>query len=254
MWIMIILMILLGWLAGWLVNYLADVLPVTRRFSQPTCPKCQTPFSWGDYLSLHSCRSCGQPRSRRTLIVQAVLTITPVLLYVFPRQTLPLPLGFPLIVYLALVMIIDLEHRLVLHPVSLIGALLGLGIGLYLHRLMHAPQDRFLPTLEGGAAGFGIMLVFYCLGELYVRWMAKRRGLATDEVALGFGDVNLAGIMGLLLGWPLIIEGLLFAILIGGVISLVIILVMLALKRYQAFTAIPYAPFLILSALLLYIH
>jgi len=32
--------------------------------------------------------------------------------------------------------------------------------------------------------------------------------METDEVALGFGDVNLAGIMGLLLGWPGITAGL----------------------------------------------
>jgi prepilin signal peptidase PulO-like enzyme (type II secretory pathway) len=170
----------------------------------------------------------------------------PVLLWIFPRRALPFPLAFGLIIYLAIVMVIDLEHRLVLHPISLFGALLGLGIGIYLH--------GFLSTLIGGVVGFGIMFLFYYAGQWYVRWMAKRRGMSADEVALGFGDVNLSGIMGLLLGWPAIIEGLFFAILVGGVVSLGIILVTLALKRYRAFTAIPYAPFLILSAFLLYLH
>jgi len=242
----IILIILLGWIAGWLVNYLTDVLPITRRFSRPTCPNCQTPFPWRDYLLLGNCRTCRHPRGVRTLAVQACLTVVGVLLWIFPRQHLPFPLALLLIVYLAIVMVIDIEHRLVLHPISLFGALLGLGIGFYLHGLV--------PTLLGGVAGFGIMWVFYYAGEWYVRWMAKRRGMSPEEVALGFGDVNLAGILGLLLGWPGILEGLLFAIVIGGVVSLGIILVTLALKKYQAFTAIPYAPFLVLSALLLYIH
>jgi leader peptidase (prepilin peptidase)/N-methyltransferase len=243
---LIIIPLLLGWLSGWLVNYLADVLPVTRSFSRPACPHCQAPYRWGSYLFFHNCSNCGKPRKWRPLVIQAVLTLVPILLWVFPRPGFPFILAFVLFIYLSLVFVIDLEHRLILNPISLIGALLALGIGLYLHRI--------LPTLIGGAVSYGVMLVFYFLGELYVRYMSKKRGVSTDEVALGFGDVNLAGILGLLLGWPLILAGLLFTVLAGGLISLFIILGMLIAKKYKAFTAIPYAPFLILSALyLLYI-
>jgi leader peptidase (prepilin peptidase)/N-methyltransferase len=127
---------------------------------------------------------------------------------------------------------------------------LALGIGIYL-RSGNSLLNSISTTLLGGVAGFAIMLVFYFVGEWYVRYMAKKRGLAPDEVALGFGDVNLSGILGLLLGWPAISAGLLFAVLAGGLISLVIILKMVLTKSYKAFTAIPYAPFLILSAIFL---
>jgi hypothetical protein len=53
----------------------------------------------------------------------------------------------------------------------------------------------------------------------------------------------------LLLGWRAIFVSLFFAILAGGLVSLFIIIGMLIAKRYKAFTAIPYAPFLILSAI-----
>ena len=242
----IIIPLVVGWLSGWLVNYLADVLPVTRSFSHPVCFHCQTPYRWGGYLFFHPCITCGAPRQVRPFVIQAVLTIAPVLLWLFPHPRFPFILAFILFIYLCLVFVIDLEHRLILHPVSLFGALLALGIGIYLHGIGS--------TLIGGVVGFGIMLVFYFLGELYVRYMAKKRGISTDEVALGFGDVNLSGILGLLLGWPLISIGLLFAVLAGGLISLIIILGMVIAKKYKSFTAIPYAPFLILSALyLLYI-
>ena len=240
--------LILGWLSGWLVNYLADVLPVTRSFSRPACPHCQNKFRWGDYLSFSNCTSCGKQRGVRTLLAQAILTVVPILLWTFPRPGFPFILAFILFIYLSLVFVIDLEHRLILHPVSLIGAILALGIGIYLHS-GNSILKGITTTLIGGVVGFGIMLVFYFVGEWYVRYMSKKRGTSTDEVALGFGDVNLSGIIGLLLGWPAICAGLFFAVLAGGLISLIIIVGMLISKKYKAFTAIPYAPFLILSVL-----
>jgi len=240
--------LLLGWLSGWLVNYLADVLPFIHKFSRPVCLTCQTKFGWSDYLLFRNCTNCGKRRSARTLIVQAVMTVAPVLIWIFPGQTLPFPLAFILLVYLAVVLVIDLEHRLILHPVSIAGAVLGLGIGIFL-RGTQSIGYGIISTLLGGAAGFGIMLVFYFIGELFVKRMSKKRGLPADEVALGFGDVNLSGILGLLLGWRAIFACLFFAILGGGLVSLIIILGMLIAKKYKAFTAIPYAPFLILSAI-----
>ena len=179
------------------------------------------------------------------------MTIAPVLLWIFPNPRLPFPLAFLLLVYLAVVLVIDLEHRLILHPVSLVGAVLGLGIGIRLNSYGTTLTTGIVNSLLGGAFGFGVMLVFYFIGEAYVRYMSKKRGLSSDEVALGFGDVNLSGILGLLLGWPAIIVGLFFAILAGGLVSLVIVIRMLISKNYKAFTAIPYAPFLILGALFL---
>jgi hypothetical protein len=63
--------------------------------------------------------------------------------------------------------------------------------------------------------------------------------------------VNISGILGLLLGWPAISAGLLFAVFAGGLVSLVIVVGLLISKKYKAFTAVPYAPFLILSAVYL---
>ncbi len=244
----LVIPMLLGWLSGWLVNYLADVLPFTRKFSRPVCPACQAEVKWIGYLFFRSCTNCGKQRSPRTLIVQAVITAAAVLIWIFPDPALPFPPAFILLVYLAVVLVIDLEHRLILHPVSMVGAVLGLGIGIFL-RGQHSIPYGISSTLLGGAAGFGAMLVFYFGGVLYTKYMSKKRGLAAGEVALGFGDVNLSGILGLLLGWRAIFACLFLAILAGGLVGLVITLGMLVTKKYKAFTAIPYAPFLILSAI-----
>jgi len=152
--------------------------------------------------------------------------------------------------YLGLVFVIDLEHRLILHPTSIFGALLGLGVGWLFHGIK--------TTLIGGMAGLIIMLTFYLFGMLFARIRAnrmKKQGLeADDEEALGFGDVILACVLGLMLGWPLIWFGLLLGILLGGLVTLPMLLVRLTSKRYNDdawMVFIPYGPFFIISTTLI---
>ena len=234
--------VILGLVAGYLVNYVSDVLPYTRRLSQPTCPSCGKPFTWKEYVLLQACKSCGHKRKARTFYVLLALLASTVYIWLVPSGQINFLLAYILLAYLGVVFVIDFEHRLIMHPVSYIGAVLGLVIGIFAHGLV--------PTLLGGAFGFGSMLLLYYLGEAFTRYMSKRRGEVIDEVALGFGDVNLCGVTGLLLGWPVILAGLLFTIFAGGVGSLLVIGYLLLRKRYNAFTPIPYAPFLILSVLI----
>ena len=233
--------VILGLLAGYLVNYLSDVLPFTRSFSQPACPNCGTTIPWREYLFLQICSSCGHKRRPRTYVVLLVYLAATVYIWLNPPTRLNFLLAYILLAYLGVVFVIDWEYRLIMHPVSITGAILGLGVGFYANGLV--------PTLLGGAFGFGSMLLLYYLGEVFTRYMSKRRGEVIDEVALGFGDVNLCGVTGLLLGWPVILAGILFTIFAGGIGSLLVIAYMLVRKRYNAFTPIPYAPFLIFSVL-----
>ncbi len=236
--------LILGWVAALLVNYFSDVLPATRKLSSPVCKQCSAKFAWTDYLLLKKCSACNHSRGWRTWLTQLLSIVATLYIWFSPPEALGFWLGYLLLIYLAIVFIIDIEHRLVLHPVSYFGVGLGLLVGMQLRGISM--------TLIGGFAGFAMMFSLYYLGVLFARWMSKRRETVIEEGdALGFGDVNLAGILGLILGWPLISMGILTAILAGGLASLILILGMLALKRYEAFTAIPYAPFLILGAILL---
>jgi len=241
---MVIIIVLLGWLVGALVNYLADILPVKRALTSPVCVACHHEQAWFEYLIWpQRCSHCGKKRSLRVWLVEIVFVAVSLWLWYAPPEEMPYLVGMVLMVYFGTVTVIDLEHRLILHPVSLAGAFLGLGFGLWRHGLTS--------TLLGGAAGFICMLLLYLLGGLFIRWLAKLRGLDTDEVALGFGDVTLSGVLGLMLGWPGIAAGLILAILLGGAVSLLYLLVTALLGRYRAFTPIPYGPFLIASAVAL---
>jgi leader peptidase (prepilin peptidase) / N-methyltransferase len=234
----------LGWLIGIIINYLSDVLPYKRRFARPFCLHCSVEQPYLNYfLWPRKCHACGRRRSLRTWIVEILAVLITIWLWSSPPDPLGFWLGLSLLVFFAVVVIIDLEHRLILHPVSIFGAIIGLGIGIWLNGLTL--------TLLGGGAGFGIMLLFYFGGILFAKVMSRIKGTELDEEALGFGDVNLSGILGLILGWPLIIAGLFIAIISGAIISILIMAGMLVARRYRTFVAIPYGPFLIGGAVFL---
>jgi len=238
--------IILGIIAGWLlavgINYFSDVLPVSRSLVGVPCHQCQAAFPWLRYLLLQPCAACGAKRTPRAWAVQVLFTAAVVAIFLFPPGRLGVWLGSGLLAYFAVVAVIDLEHRLILYSVSWVGAGIGLLIGL--------GRNPLLDTLLGGAVGFGIMFTFYYLGILFNRLMSHLRHQESDEVALGYGDVNLAGIIGLLLGWPEILGGLMIAIVLGGVVSGLLMAGMALLRRYKAMTAIPYAPFLLIGAMI----
>ncbi len=234
----------LGWLAGVVVNYLADVLPMRRRLTRPFCMACDQPIRWANYVfAPRRCSECGQRRSIRTWIVELIFICLGVWLWLRPPDRLGFWTGMLLLAYFGLVVLVDIEHRLILHMVSLTGAVVGLIVGVYWYGLVR--------TLLGGLAGFGIMLCLYLFGELLLRILMRVRGVPSDEVALGFGDVMLGGVIGLMLGWPVITMGLMAAVLIGGIFSLVYLIFMQIAHRYQMFTALPYGPFLVGGAILL---
>jgi prepilin signal peptidase PulO-like enzyme (type II secretory pathway) len=58
-------------------------------------------------------------------------------------------------------------------------------------------------------------------------------------------------VIGLLLGWPGVLAGLVLAVLIAGAVTLVYLLVMVISRRYTPNLALPYGPFLAASAIFL---
>lgn len=252
----LIIPIFLGWFAGLFINYVSDVLPLTRRFSRPTCPECQTHFSWADYLRLRACRNCGKSRSLRTWLVQILTTVAFAYFWLFPSKALGIPLGMLVIVYFGIITVIDLEHRLILFPTSVVGAVLGLIAGTYIHtRINNSIVVGVEKSLLGGFFGFGVMFLLYQFGTLVARFRARKMQAAgqadDDEEALGGGDVYLAGVLGLMLGWPFIWDAILLGVLLGGLISFLFIVALLLRRRYSSdalMTFIPYGPYFIIGA------
>jgi leader peptidase (prepilin peptidase)/N-methyltransferase len=248
--ISILVPILLGLLAALVVNYLVDVLPFTLRLSMPVCSNtdCQKPYAWREYLLLKRCRQCTKRRSWRTFVVLLLCIASALYLWFSHPAKLGYMLSFIVLGYFYTIAIIDLEHRLILRSLSLVGLILTAGAGTMLH--------GWLNTLIGGLVGFAIMYIFYLFGKLFTHQRARwlRQNPTEAEEALGSGDVTVSIILGLFLGWPLIWFGLLLGVLFAGFISLCIVLVLIFVRKYkqQAFMVfIPFGPALIVSTILL---
>ena len=248
MTISLIIPMITGWLAGIMINYFSDVLPQTRRLTQPTCQQCNTPYTWQTYLFFQPCTN-GHTRSTRTWLTQAVILITSIYVWL-QAPKIGYGLGMVLLIYLGVVFVIDMEHRLILHPTSLVGSILTFGLGTYSRGL--------IPTLLGGLVGLLILLAFYYFGVIFARLRARRMRAAgqdsDDEEALGFGDVILATIIGFLVGWPLVWFCILMSVLLGGVISFLLILYLVISGKYSKnalMLFIPYGPYFIVSAFLI---
>jgi prepilin signal peptidase PulO-like enzyme (type II secretory pathway) len=142
----------------------------------------------------------------------------------------------------------------------LFGAVLGLIVGTYIHSRIN---DNGLLlglgySLLGGLFGFAVMFLLYKLGEIVARYRARKlvaAGQADDqEEALGGGDVYLAGVLGLMLGWDFIVVGLAWGVIFAGIVSALYLLLLFVRRQYssEAFmTFIPYGPFFIFAATLL---
>jgi leader peptidase (prepilin peptidase)/N-methyltransferase len=246
---MIIIILLIGLVLSFIVNFLCDALPLTvddqqpRAFGpDPVCIYCRENKSWRSFLLLRNCEHCQKPVALRAWIVLIGMPLMACLAYFFAPGNLNGWLMIVLLFYFSIVAIIDISHRIILRVTTFIGWALAFGLGYLVHGL---PL-----TLLGGASGLIVMLILYFAGVFFSRMMAKRKGEPVDE-ALGFGDVYISIMAGFILGFPNVFSAILLAILMGGVISLGLLIFMLTRKDYQPFTPIPYAPFIILATLVL---
>lgn len=131
----------------------------------------------------------------------------------------------------SLLAVIDVEHhrlpdRLTLTSIPAVGLLL------FLPAVVAGSWSCYGRAWLGALAMFGF---YFILALIY-------------PAGMGMGDVKLAAMLGLglgFLGWKFVVIGLFAAFFIGALVSLVL----LALRRANRKTAIPFGPFMLAGAL-----
>jgi len=237
------LALVFGLAIGSFLNVVIWRVPAGKSVVSPpsSCTSCGTPIAPRDNVPVLSwlllrgrCRNCEIRISARYPVVEAVTGIAFVLVTVGAfAGVYPFAFALPLLYFVTMsiaLALIDLDthtlpNKIVLPSYSFVAGLLVIASAL------EAEWARLLTA----AVGMVILFGFY-----FLLAVISPRGM-------GFGDVKLAGVIGLLLGWlgwgPLAVGGF-SAFLLGGLFSLLLI----ATKRVNRKGGIPFGPWMIVGA------
>jgi len=223
---------LFGIAVGSFLNVVIDRLPAGQSLLHPAshCPACQHRLVPKDlipvfsYLWLHGrCRYCRAPIPQRVLWVE----LGTGLMFAFTSWHYGLSVEFAVTIFYCclfiVLMVIDLEHKLILNKIVYPAAVVALIIDVVL------PQPGIVYGAMGGAIGFVLLLI---------PALIYRGGM-------GWGDVKMAALVGLVIGFPLVFVALFLGIVLGGLVAGILLL----LKIKKRKEPIPFGPFLSLAAI-----
>jgi leader peptidase (prepilin peptidase) / N-methyltransferase len=254
----IVVVIIIGLAVGGVVNILADDLPYYRWPRAPRYPDgtLRAPSAWlgiTAFLSGQRVSTGGAKLSWRYPLAE-ITTIFGMILSVLVKNARTDVSDTQLLFWLAymaifvLITVIDLEHKLILFSVIIPSGVLAI-LDAIITPTQHDPNLQ--RSLLGGALGFGLFFIVYLGGIAYV-YYSNQAGRNINEVAFGYGDVMMATLSGLILGFEAVIFALFITVLLGALGALV----WLGAKRlsgsgYSMFTALPYGPYIVASTFLM---
>ena len=234
-YLMAILIGLIGLAFGSFLNVCIDRLPAGGSLLRPPshCPACQRRLAPEDLIPLFSylwlrgrCRYCGAPIPQRVLWVE----LTTALMFIFLWWQYGFTVKFVIMSFyyclLTAILVIDLEHTLILNKLVYPATAIALIISAI---APIAPGYDIVKALIGGGVGLGVM---FSIALIF------RHGM-------GWGDVKMAGLMGVMVAFPGIVVALLLAVIGGGLAAVIL----LAFKLKGRKDAMPFGPFLSLATM-----
>lgn len=247
---------ILGLAIGSFLNVVVYRVPNGLSVVSPpsACPTCGSPIRPVDNIPVYSwlalrgkCRSCSLAISRRYPLVElgtGIFFAAIAIWYLICQTTGVSSSGGPEII----ANVLELVALLYLAAVSVSLALIDIDV----HKL---PNRIVLPSYLVGLALLGTVSLltgdFASLLRLGVglgaSWIAYFALAFSYPGGMGFGDVKLAGLLGLYLGWigwGALVTGTLAAFLLGGIFSAAMILA----KRANRKSGIPFGPWMLAGA------
>jgi len=238
-----------GTVVGSFLNVCIWRMPRDESLIKPGshCPKCNTHIAWYDNIPILSyiflrakCRHCSTPISIRYPLVEALTGALFVCLYLKFSLTIALAVYCALVASFIVVTFVDLDHYIIPNEITF-G---GIGIGLVLCFIArYMPGDRFIVTKPLEAIGGGVIFagVIYLLDQ-FSHLAFKKRGM-------GGGDVKLAAVIGLFVGYKLILPVILVASVVGSIVGILVV----AIRHRQEDDPshyIPFGPYLVLGTII----
>ncbi|MBQ3116514.1 MAG: prepilin peptidase [Clostridia bacterium] len=227
----------LGLCIGSFLNVVIYRLPLNMSLSKPAshCTKCDYVLKWYDNIPVLSyiilggkCRKCKKKISPRYMLVELFTAIMYLLsVYLFWDKSIVYAVLSALTSsVLVCIFFIDLEHMIILDRFQIILLVFGVVA------IFFDSATVWYDHLIGLGGGVVFLLIYY--GAIL---MLKKEGL-------GFGDVKLAFVTGLFLGWQKFLLSMLIASL-----SALIVLIPRRFSKKEKQKEFPFAPFITLGVL-----
>lgn len=232
-----------GALIGSFLNVIVWRVPQGLSIVRPgsACPSCGHELSWWENIPVLSwvalrakCLSCRERISPRYPLVElATAAAFGAVVWAALVDAVPFA-AVPVLLYWAATAIalalIDLDHHRLPHAIVMPSYVVT-GVLVVLASALTGEWMRLLPAVIGLVA----------LGGLYLLLAVAKPG------GMGGGDVRLAGVLGILLGWfgwPALIVGGFSAFLIGGVVGIAL----MAIGKAGRKSGLPFGPFMLVGA------
>ncbi len=230
--IIAITILILGLIIGSFLNVLICRLPDIQSIlkTRSHCPECKKQLAWNDLIPLISfimlsrkCRYCGKQISWQYPIVELGTALLFLVLYL--KFGLTLYTCYLLLVTCLLIVIFVYDQIRQIIPDEMV---IGASVITLIYYLFNYKLYDFNSILIG-------MVIPVLLIGLIV-FFTKGKGM-------GIGDIKLAGLLGLILGYPNIITALFLAFVIGAFYGLYL----MAIGKKGMKDAVAFGPFLIIG-------
>ena len=247
---------MLGLFVGSFLNVCIDRLPRGKSIIVPPshCPACNQKLGILDlipllsYLSLRGrCRYCQAPIPFRLPLVEGITALLFAFLYWKAGLGLELVMFLIYACLLTIIFFIDLENQLVLDKVTYPGMVIVFVFSFFW------PGVQEVSGLGGGAISQAVgSLAGEAVAQAAISLLGGVLGLLVMALivivsrgGMGWGDVKMAALIGLMVGFPLVIEALLLSWISGGVVAAIL----LALKLKGTKDRIPSATFMAVATM-----
>lgn len=232
----LIIVFVIGLFIGSFLNVVIDRIARDEKFfsGRSYCESCQHPLFWLDLVPLFSfillagrCRYCKSRIPFWLPLVEVITGLVFALIIFFSWGLSWWLVIFRLVIasFLVVIFFADLKYRLVYGIVVYPALIVTLA---YQTFLLGSGQGLVNPLLSSVFTG----LFFY---GLYL--LTKKKGL-------GFGDVQIGFLLGLLLGYPATVVSLYLSFLTGALVGIILMVA----GRAKLKTPVAFGPFLVFSA------
>lgn len=160
-------------------------------------------------------------------------------------------LNFVYMAIFALIIVIDVEHKLILFVVMIPSIALGFLDAIF----VSPPPPDLTGALTGAGIGFGAFFSIYLLGFVFRWYMNTFRGRNINTTVFGYGDVMMLTFTGTLVGDLYTWVAIIITILLGAAGAIIFLLAQRVTGGKGGMTsAIPYGPYIVLATIIMHLY